>query len=124
MSRSDEDRADGSVDLPGADLPGADLPLVARQRIDRWLWCARFFKTRALAARIVGAGRVRVNGARIVKPAFAVKPGDRLTFPQGRAIRVVSVRALAARRVPAPQAAALYDDASPPLPPPAETANP
>lgn len=98
-----------------------------RQRIDRWLWCARFFKTRSLAAREVSAGHVRVNGTRVAKPAFAIRPGDTLTFQQGNAIRVVAVLALAATRGPASAAQALYDDRSPLMPPRgarAPTANP
>ena len=82
-------------------------------RIDKWLWHARFFKTRSLAARIVGAG-VRVNGQPIAKPAFAVGPGDVLTFGQGRDVRVIRILALGERRGPAPEAQALYDDLDPP----------
>lgn len=88
-----------------------------RQRIDRWLWCARFFKTRSLAAREVSAGHVRVNGSRVTKAAHAVKPGDVLTFRQASDIRVVAVKALAARRGPASEASALYEDRSPAMPP-------
>ncbi|RVW00023.1 RNA-binding S4 domain-containing protein [Mesobaculum littorinae] len=83
-------------------------------RIDKWLWFARFFKTRGLAAKVVGGGHVRVNGTRIAKPAVAVGPGDVLTFPQADRIRVVSVLAPGTRRGPAPEAQALYDDMSPP----------
>jgi len=83
-------------------------------RLDRSLWHARFFKTRSLAARIVSGGGVRVNGARTAKPAAAVGPGDVLTFAQARAIRVVRITALAARRGPAAEAQALYDDLDPP----------
>ena len=83
------------------------------QRIDKWLWQARFFKTRRLAADTVSAGRVRIDGTPISKPARAVGPGDVLTFPQGRQIRVVRIAALAERRGPAPEARALYDDLTP-----------
>jgi ribosome-associated heat shock protein Hsp15 len=85
-----------------------DTPV--KLRIDKWLWQARFFKTRSLAAKQVGAGHVRLNGARISKPAQAVGPGDVLTFAQGRQIRVVEVRALGERRGPADEAQALYLD--------------
>ncbi|MGR3758042.1 MAG: RNA-binding S4 domain-containing protein [Tranquillimonas sp.] len=82
-------------------------------RLDKWLWFARFYKTRGLASRQVAAGRVRVNAARVVKPAFAVGPGDVLTFPQGQAVRVVRVLQAGARRGPAPEARTLYEDLSP-----------
>ena len=70
----------------------------AKLRIDKWLWQARFYKTRSLAARQVGEGHVRVNGARATKPALAVTPGDVLTFPQGHEIRVVRIVALGTRQ--------------------------
>ena len=83
-------------------------------RIDKWLWQARFFKTRSLAARQVSEGKIRVNSTRISKSARAVVPGDVLTFPQGHAIRVVRILALGTRRGPAMEAQALYEDLSPP----------
>lgn len=79
-------------------------------RLDKWLWQARFFKTRSLAAKQVGAGHVRVNGNRALKPAFGVGPGDVLTFVQGDDVRVVRVVALGERRGPAPEAQTLFDD--------------
>ena len=84
-----------------------------RMRVDKWLWFARFFKTRGLAADLVSGGRLRLNGSRIVKPAHAVGPGDVLTFPQGSRIRVVRVLAPALRRGPAAEAQALYQDLAP-----------
>ncbi|NKX44297.1 RNA-binding S4 domain-containing protein [Roseicyclus persicicus] len=83
-------------------------------RLDKWLWQARFFKTRSLATRLVADGQVRVNAARAVKPATAVGPGDVLTFAQGGRIRVIRILALATRRGPAPEAQALYEDLTPP----------
>ncbi|MFW8634339.1 RNA-binding S4 domain-containing protein [Cribrihabitans pelagius] len=83
-------------------------------RIDKWLWQARFFKTRSLAAKQVGAGHVRVNGAKTLKPAQNVAPGDVLTFAQGKVIRVVRVEAVGTRRGPAPEAQALYFDMTEP----------
>jgi ribosome-associated heat shock protein Hsp15 len=80
------------------------------QRLDKWLWQARFFKTRGLAARTVSEGRVRVNGQRVMKPSAQVRAGDVLTFAQGDAIRVVRVEALAIRRGPSPEAVRLYAD--------------
>ena len=89
----------------------------AKQRLDKWLWQARFFKTRGLAASEVRAGHVRVNGEKASKPAAQIKIGDVLTFTQGRRVRVVEIRALASRRGPATEAQGLYDDQSPPPPP-------
>jgi len=97
------------VTLAARDLRPAD-------RLDKWLWWARFFKTRGLAAKTVSAARVRVNGAKVSKPATAVRMGDVLTFVQGRSVRVVRIVALPARRGPAPEARLLYDDLSPPSP--------
>ncbi|WP_308917001.1 RNA-binding S4 domain-containing protein [Jannaschia sp. LMIT008] len=88
-----------------------------RLRIDKWLWHARFFKTRSLAARVVSDGGVRIDGDRASKPSQTVSPGAVLTFPQGRRIRVVAVVALGTRRGPAEEAATLYDDRTPPSQP-------
>jgi len=85
-------------------------------RIDKWLWHARFFKSRTLAAKLSGSGKVRVNREVIRKPGYTVKPGDVLTFPKGRDIRVVEIVALGERRGPAAEAQALYRDLSPPQP--------
>ena len=91
----------------------------AKQRLDKWLWQARFFKTRGLAAAMVGAGHVRVNGERASKPAAQIKVGDTLTFSQGTRVRIVKILALATRRGPAPEAQGLYEDHSPaPIPKP------
>ncbi|GIT90383.1 hypothetical protein JANAI62_01340 [Jannaschia pagri] len=86
---------------------------VARGRLDKWLWHARFFKTRSLAARVIADGQVRVNGARVTKPAQTICAGDRLTFPTGSRIRVIEVVGLLDRRGPAPEAQAAYIDESP-----------
>lgn len=83
------------------------------QRLDKWLWQARFFKTRSLSAREISAGHCRVNGARVTKPATGVGAGDVLTFAQGRRIRVVRVAALPERRGPAAEAQTHYDDLDP-----------
>ena len=93
-------------------------------RIDKWLWFARFFKTRGLATKLVAGGHVRVNSDKISKPAYAVGEGDTLTFPQGDKIRVVRLIATGKRRGPAPEAQALYDDLTPDqkiVPPPVKT---
>ena len=92
-----------------------------RLRLDKWLWYARFFKTRSLAAKICAAGAIRIAGAPVTKAHHSVKPGDVLTFAQGRHIRIIKIVALGTRRGPAPEAQALYEDL---LPPAAETAMP
>ena len=89
-------------------------PAAPRMRVDKWLWQARFFKSRSLAAGCVTGGHLRVNGNRAAKASAAVGPGDVLTFSQGRLIRVVKIVALGTRRGPAPEAQALYEDLSPP----------
>jgi ribosome-associated heat shock protein Hsp15 len=85
-------------------------------RVDKWLWHARFFKSRGLAGEVAGSGTVRVNGERIAKPAHAVRAGDVLTFPQAGHIRVIRVLGLGTRRGPAAEAQALYADLDPPEP--------
>jgi ribosome-associated heat shock protein Hsp15 len=78
-------------------------------RIDKWLWAARFFKTRSLAADAVEGGKALVNGQR-VKPAKALKPGDELFVRTQGADYTVLVRALSDRRGPASEAARLYEE--------------
>ena len=88
------------------------------QRIDVWLWRARFFRSRTLAARAVLGGGVRIERqsgqARLEKPGASVRIGDRLSFagPDG-AVRVVTIAALGARRGPASEAAGLYAEMAP-----------
>jgi len=78
-------------------------------RIDKWLWAARFFKTRTLAARAVTGGHVHVNGLR-VKAARPVQPGDRLNIRRGEEEFVVIVQALSGKRGPAKTAVMLYEE--------------
>lgn len=80
-----------------------------RQRLDRWLWAARFFKTRSLARRALGAGKVELNGAR-AKPAKTVAPGDTLTIRCPAGTFTVVVQALNEQRRPAREAVALYEE--------------
>ncbi len=80
-----------------------------RQRIDRWLWAARFYKTRAIAVDEIERGRVEVNGQE-VKPARAVKPGDVVSLRQGHVQRTVVVKGLSDVRGPAPVAQQLYEE--------------
>lgn len=93
--------------------PGSGLD-AGRLRLDKWLWFARFFKSRSLAAKQVEAGAVRLAGAPVTKAHQAVKPGDVLTFAQGGHIRVIRIKALGSRRGPAPEAQSLYEDLAPP----------
>ena len=78
-----------------------------RVRIDKWLWAARFYKTRSLAARAVEGGKVQVNGER-VKPSRELKPGDAVVIHIGELAWVIYVRALSMRRGPAETARKLY----------------
>ncbi|UYN94776.1 MAG: RNA-binding S4 domain-containing protein [Enhydrobacter sp.] len=79
-------------------------------RLDKWLWHARFFKTRGLAARHVERSRFRLDGRVTDKPHATVAPGMVLTFALGSRVRVVRIRALGERRGPAPEAQTLYDE--------------
>jgi ribosome-associated heat shock protein Hsp15 len=78
-------------------------------RIDKWLWAARFYKTRTLASEEVARGRVTVNGQE-VKPAREVKPGDTVALRQGAIVRTVVVKGLSGVRGPAPVAQQLYEE--------------
>jgi len=78
-------------------------------RLDKWLWAARFFKTRSLAAEEIGKHRVEVNG-QPAKASRELKPGDEVRLRQGPVVRTVIVRALSAVRGPAPVAQALYEE--------------
>lgn len=79
-------------------------------RIDKWLWHARFYKTRSLAQQAACSGVLRLNNMRVEKASVAVKPGDLLTVPRGhREVTVVRVQALGVRRGPASAAQALYE---------------
>jgi len=78
-------------------------------RIDKWLWAARFFKTRSLATEAVDGGRVEINGHR-VKPSKDVKPGDRVEVSLGHETRILIVRGIAERRGPASVAQQLYEE--------------
>jgi ribosome-associated heat shock protein Hsp15 len=93
---------------------GKPDPLAAQKlRLDKWLWQARFFKSRSLAAELIEAGSVRVNGTRISRPGRDIGTGDVLTFPQGTRIRLVRILALGVRRGPAAEAQMLYLDLDP-----------
>ena len=78
-------------------------------RLDKWLWAARFYKTRSLAADAVEGGKVLVNGNR-VKPAKALKLGDELIIRAGWSEYTVAVKAMSAKRGPATEAVKLYEE--------------
>ena len=92
------------------------MPAISQERIrvDKWLWHARFFKSRTLAAKLAGSGKLRINREVLRKPGAAVKSGDVLTFPKGTDIRVIEILALGERRGPASEAQGLYKDLCPP----------
>lgn len=81
----------------------------SRVRLDKWLWAARFYKTRALAAEEIGRNRVMVN-EQVAKASREPKPGDRITLRQGPVTRTVVVVALSNYRGPAPVAQALFEE--------------
>jgi ribosome-associated heat shock protein Hsp15 len=78
-------------------------------RIDKWLFHARFYRTRSLAQAAAGAGKVRLNGTRVEKPAQTVRPGDILTLGKGAETLLVRILVLAERRSSAADAKALYE---------------
>jgi len=85
-------------------------------RLDKWLWYARFFKTRALATKAIAGGRFRLDGEVMGKPHRAAQLGQVLTFTTGERVRVIRIVALGSRRGPATEAATLYEDLSPEMP--------
>jgi ribosome-associated heat shock protein Hsp15 len=92
---------------------GSDATL----RLDKWLWHARIFRSRSLASKFCLEGRIRIGGRVVEKAHHMVKPGDVLTFPLGRDVRVLKIVALGTRRGPATEARTLYEDLSaPPAP--------
>lgn len=84
------------------------------QRVDIWLWHARFFKTRSLSTKICRSGKVRLNGQKFTKAKTPVVVGDVLTFPQAKIIRIAKILGFNVRRGPAPEAQLLYLDMTPP----------
>ncbi len=95
--------------------PGArpEVGVQPKLRLDKFLFQARFFRARSVAAEVVAEGHCRINGQRCGKPGHGVAVGDVLTFVQGERIRVVRVLALAERRGPAHAAQTLYADLEP-----------
>jgi ribosome-associated heat shock protein Hsp15 len=91
-------------------------------RLDKWLWYARFFKTRGLATKVIAGGRLRLDGEVMTKPHRAALVGQVLTFAQGSRVRVIKILALGSRRGPADEASLLYEDLAPPEPKKADDA--
>lgn len=88
------------------------VPQSAAIRLDKWLWQARFFRSRSLAAAAV-TGAMRLNAKPVAKPAQPVRAGDVVAFVQAERVRVVRVVALGTRRGPATEAQSLYEDLTP-----------
>lgn len=84
-------------------------------RLDKWLWYARFFKTRGMATRLISGGKLRLNGVVMNKPHRAAAVGQVLTFMQQHDVRVIEIVALGQHRGPASEAVELYKDLSPPM---------
>ena len=84
------------------------------QRLDKWLWFARVVKSRTLAASLITAGKVRINKIKAEKPSQTVKAGDVVTSSIKKSVRVLRVKGVGLRRGPASEAAALYEDLTPP----------
>lgn len=105
--RDKTDETEAAEDTEGSTASG-------KMRLDKWLFYARFFKTRGLAASVISKGRVRLNGQRQAKPGHAIGPGDVLVFPMGSQTRMIRVLAPGTRRGPASEAQTLYLDLAPP----------
>jgi ribosome-associated heat shock protein Hsp15 len=95
----------------GAEDTGAPGPSI---RVDKWLWFARFFKSRNIATKLVQARKLRINSVPVAKASVTVRAGDVLTFQQQKSIRVIKIVNIGTRRGPAPEAQALYEDLAPP----------
>ncbi len=80
------------------------------QRLDKWLWCARFMRARADCAALVAQGSIRINRQATDKPHAKLRPGDVLTLPVRGDVRVVRILALASRRGPPSEAATLFEE--------------
>ena len=86
----------------------------AFMRLDKWLWHARFFKSRSVASTYTASGNVRVNGTRQTRSSARIRAGDTLTFALHGHVRVIEIIALSGRRGPAVEARTLYHDHEPP----------
>ena len=101
--------------MSGLRQPEVEREDATWQRLDKWLWCARFMKARSDCAALIRTGLVRINRQPTDKPHARLRPGDVLTLPWRDEIRVLRVLGLAQRRGPAPEARSLYEDVPPVL---------
>lgn len=104
--------------MTGGAAEGREDPMTESrewQRLDKWLWCARFMKQRSDCARLVGEGRLRLNRQVTDKAHARLRVGDVLTFPLRGEVRVVEVLALSERRGPAEEARRLYREIGAPF---------
>ena len=92
-----------------SEMNTADKPKPEKMRIDKWLWCARFYKTRSLATQAVESGKVRLNESR-VKPAHDITPSDRLSVQIGEFIWQIEILGISPQRSAAPIAQTLYHE--------------
>ncbi len=90
------------------------MPAETKQRIDKWLFFVRAVKSRSLAGKLADDGKVRINGERTKGASQAIRIGDRVELDQDRQTRILIVKGLGERRGPAPEAALLYEDQTPP----------
>ena len=79
-----------------------------RIRVDKWLWYARFFKTRSLSSRFITANGIKLNGKKIFKQSALVSPGDRVTLSMGNDLKIIEILNCGSRRGPASEAQLLY----------------
>lgn len=86
---------------------------VKGQRLDQWLWFARITKSRTLAQALIERGKVRVNTIKVVRASHGLNAGDTITFTDGPRVRIFTVKAFGARRGPAAEAQALYEELTP-----------
>jgi ribosome-associated heat shock protein Hsp15 len=89
-------------------------PTATSIRLDKWLWFARFCKSRALAQKVIERGQITINGQKAQKPSASVRLGDQLVAVLGPVKRTVIVKDIGERRGPAPEAQLLYDEPTPP----------
>lgn len=100
-------------DDDGDDAATGGEARAASQRLDKWLWFARVAKSRTLSAALVTGGKVRVNRAKVDKPAYVLKPGDVVTVSVGPKVRVLRMVAAGTRRGPAAEAQGLFEELTP-----------
>jgi ribosome-associated heat shock protein Hsp15 len=93
--------------------PDGSQASVPTLRVDKWLWFARFFKSRNIATKLVQSRKLRINSVPVSKASVTIKAGDVLTFQQQKSIRVIKIVDIGSRRGPATEAQTLYEDLAP-----------